>query len=57
MSPTKITPLASQSAPEEEQEDVDISALRNGYVSVTPLFYDLTAHKHIEDLAWSLTKK
>ncbi|MGO8880607.1 MAG: 5'/3'-nucleotidase SurE [Desulfomonilaceae bacterium] len=49
--------LSGESAPDEDEDDVDISALRNGYVSVTPLFYDLTAHKHTEDLAWSLTKK
>ena len=32
------------------------AAVRQGYVSVTPLFYDLTAHSHMEALSCSLKK-
>ncbi len=49
--------LSGESTPDEAEDGVDIAALRDGYVSVTPLFYDLTAHTHIEKLSWSLTKK
>ena len=40
----------------EKREDSDINALAQGYVSITPLFYDLTAHAHAEELACSLKK-
>jgi len=48
--------LSGESVPDGQEDGVDIISLREGYVSVTPLFYDLTAHKHTEDLACSLTK-
>lgn len=32
--------------PVESDLDVDVEALRQGYVSITPLFYDLTAHSY-----------
>jgi len=40
----------------EVGEEFDVTALNQGYVSVTPLFYDLTAHSHAEELACSLKK-
>ncbi len=40
----------------EKREDFDVTALAQGYVSVTPLFYDLTAHAHTDELASSLKK-
>jgi len=40
----------------EASEDYDVTALNEGYVSVTPLFYDLTAHSHREELSCSLKK-
>ncbi len=49
--------LSGEATPDNGDDGLDIAALRDGYVSVTPLFYDLTAHKHIEDLSCSLTKK
>ncbi|MFZ5868153.1 MAG: 5'/3'-nucleotidase SurE [Thermodesulfobacteriota bacterium] len=36
--------LSGEVPPEEKDETVDITALKRGYVSITPLFYDLTAH-------------
>ncbi|MEM1054914.1 MAG: 5'/3'-nucleotidase SurE [Bacteroidota bacterium] len=39
----------------DEGADTDLNALREGYVSVTPLQIDLTAHAHLSDLAaWKL---
>jgi len=40
----------------ESGEEYDVTALNQGYVSVTPLFYDLTAHGHRKDLECSLKK-
>lgn len=48
--------LSGQSAETETSDDIDVIALAEGYVSITPLFYDLTAHAHLEKLACSLTK-
>lgn len=48
--------LSGQSLEREDSSDIDIIALSNGYVSVTPLFYDLTAHVHREELACALKK-
>jgi len=31
-------------------EDVDVKSMQDGYASITPLHYDLTSHKLIEDL-------
>lgn len=42
--------LSGESGPEEHDEGIDIGALRNGYVSVTPLYYDLTAHDHLKEM-------
>jgi 5'-nucleotidase len=39
---------------EETDPEVDFAAVKAGYVSVTPLFYDLTSHSHRERLACSL---
>ena len=37
-------------------DDTDLAALADGYVSVTPLHLDLTAHGHLDDLrSWDLT--
>lgn len=41
---------------ETAASDEDITALEEGYVSITPLFYDLTAHTHRETLECSLKK-
>jgi 5'-nucleotidase len=39
----------------DEGADTDLHALREGYVSVTPLQIDLTAHAHLDDIqAWGL---
>lgn len=37
-------------------DSVDANALRQGFVSVTPLFYDLTAHQHTMELAEALER-
>ena len=40
---------------EDEGEDTDEWALENGYVSVVPVQFDLTAHHYIKELnTWSL---
>jgi 5'-nucleotidase len=43
--------LSGETTPDGVDDGVDIFCLKQGYVSVTPLFYDLTAHKHTENLA------
>jgi 5'-nucleotidase len=39
---------------EESDDSLDATALSDGFVSITPLFYDLTAHSHLQDLASAL---
>lgn len=48
--------LSGEISTDETDEEIDVTALRQGYVSVTPLFYDLTAHTYRKDLACSLKK-
>ncbi len=48
--------LTGQATADDTAEDTDVAAVRQGYVSVTPLFYDLTAHSHREALSCSLNK-
>jgi 5'-nucleotidase len=43
--------LSGESLASVDEEGVDIVSLREGYASVTPLYYDLTAHKYTEELA------
>jgi 5'-nucleotidase len=43
---------------EDKGEDTDEWALANGYVSVVPVQFDLTAHHFIQDLnSWNLNDK
>lgn len=49
--------LSGQATADESEADTDVAAVRGGYVSVTPLFYDLTAHEHTEALSCSLNKR
>ncbi len=46
--------LAGETGVEEADDEVDTVAVAKGYVSVTPLFYDLTAHSHMKDMECSL---
>lgn len=40
----------------DEGDDTDLAALAEGFVSVTPLRLDLTAHDHLDDLrSWGLS--
>ena len=40
----------------DEGEDTDEYAIHNGYVSVTPMMYDLTAHPKLTELSgWDLS--
>jgi len=48
--------LSGQATADDTSEDSDVAAVRQGYVSVTPLFYDLTAQSHMEVLSCSLSK-
>ncbi len=48
--------LAAQALADEADERIDVTALKKGYVSITPLYYDLTAHSYTEELACALTK-
>jgi 5'-nucleotidase len=48
--------LAGEATAAETDVGVDVTALKEGYVSVTPLFYDLTAHSCTEELTCSLKK-
>jgi 5'-nucleotidase len=43
--------LSGEVAVNEEDATSDVTALRNGFVSVTPLYYDLTAHSSAPELA------
>jgi 5'-nucleotidase len=39
---------------EDKGEDTDIWALQNGYISVVPIQFDLTAHHQIQKLnSWT----
>ncbi|NLY70351.1 MAG: 5'/3'-nucleotidase SurE, partial [Clostridiales bacterium] len=31
-------------------EDIDVIAMQDGYISITPLHYDLTSHKRVEQV-------
>ena len=46
--------LSGQSAETETNDDIDVIALAQGYISITPLYYDLTAHHHREELSCAL---
>ena len=48
--------LAGEATAAETDVGVDVTAVKEGYVSVTPLFYDLTAHSYMEELTCSLKK-
>ena len=48
--------LAGEATAAETDVEVDVTAVKEGYVSVTPLFYDLTAHSYTEELTCSLKK-
>lgn len=48
--------LAGEATAAETDVGVDVTAVKEGYVSVTPLFYDLTAHAYTEELTCSLKK-
>ncbi|MDD3472477.1 MAG: 5'/3'-nucleotidase SurE [Syntrophaceae bacterium] len=46
--------LSGEALPEELDDEIDTVAVRKGFVSVTPLFYDLTAHNFSRDIESSL---
>jgi len=48
--------LAGEATAAEIDEVVDVIAVNEWYISVTPLFYDLTAHAYTEELTCSLKK-
>lgn len=48
--------LSGEVLPEATDEWSDLHAVRHGYVSVTPLYFDLTAHARIPELADFLEK-
>ncbi len=48
--------LSGQATADETDERIDIVAVKAGYISITPLYYDLTDHSHTEDLVCALTK-
>jgi 5'-nucleotidase len=48
--------LSGEAPIEESDDEVDMAAVQLGYVSITPLFYDLTAHFCRNELGCSLTK-
>lgn len=47
--------LTGEATANETENDTDVAAVRQGYVSITPLFYDLTAHACTEELSWLMT--
>jgi 5'-nucleotidase len=48
--------LFGEPTAQEAAHDVDVVAVAGGYVSITPLFYDLTAHACTEELKCALKK-
>lgn len=48
--------LAGEATADENTQGTDVAMIKQGYVTVTPLFYDLTAHSSMEKLTWSLNK-
>jgi 5'-nucleotidase len=48
--------LTGEATADEKDTDTDVVAVRQGYVSITPLFYDLTAHACARDLSCALNK-
>ncbi len=48
--------LAGESSCDERDENLDINAVAKGYVSITPLFYDLTAHRYLSDIEQCMKK-
>jgi 5'-nucleotidase len=46
---------ASQKCLRKEDEELDTVALRNGYISITPIHYDLTSHECLEVLRKNMT--
>ncbi len=46
--------LAGEAVANETEEGLDVTAVNQGYVSVTPLFYDMTAHSECPAIAESL---
>jgi 5'-nucleotidase len=46
--------LSGEPTAQEIGDGIDVTAVSEGYVSVTPLFYDLTAHSYTEELECSL---
>lgn len=50
--------FAGESMQYEDEEDTDIVAVKENYISVTPIHYDLTNHSFLPDLkSWDITIK
>lgn len=45
--------LSGEATARETRDGIDITAVNDGYVSVTPLFYDLTAHSRSREISRS----
>jgi 5'-nucleotidase len=48
--------LSGEPTAEENGDGIDVAAVNEGYVSITPLYYDLTAHAHLGDLESALKR-
>lgn len=48
--------LSGEPTAQEAVNGVDVAAVSAGYVSITPLFYDLTAHAYTKELECALKK-
>jgi len=48
--------LSGEPTAQESVNGIDATAVGKGYVSITPLFYDLTAHAYTEELECALKK-
>lgn len=42
--------LANMSEPVSYEDDTDLKAVKDGYISITPICFDLTDHKMVEDM-------
>jgi 5'-nucleotidase len=48
--------LQGEMITDDKDQNIDLNALAMGYVSITPLFYDLTSHGCMKELECSLSK-
>jgi 5'-nucleotidase len=46
--------LTGEASPSDSAHDIDVAAINEGYVSITPLHFDLTAHSQFSGIRKSM---